>query len=68
MRKKGITVFFLFQVCYDQFQPDRAVFQCEGGHLVCSLCRPQLRDCPVCRGDLVGRAITLEQFLTDLDL
>ena len=56
------------QVCYDQFRPDRAVFQCEDGHLVCSRCRPELRDCPVCRGTLVGRAIMLEQFLFDLDL
>ena len=60
----------LLQVCYDQFRPGRAVYQCENGHLVCNVCWPKLRleDCPVCRGDMVGRASTVEQFLTDLDL
>ena len=55
-------------VCYERLSSP--VFQCEEGHLVCSRCwdRPELVLCPVCRGEMLGRAIGVEQILQDLDL
>ena len=26
------------------------IWQCDQGHMICSLCRPQVRACPTCRG------------------
>ena len=55
-------------VCYERLRPP--VLQCEEGHLLCASCgqRPELVHCPVCRGEMLGRAIGVEQFLQDLDL
>ena len=57
-------------VCYERLSSPRPVYQCEEGHLVCAQCgdRPQLQhSCPVCRGQMLGRAIGVEQFLQDLN-
>ena len=56
-------------VCYQRLSsPPGQVLQCEEGHLVCAQCgdRPELVHCPVCRGEMAGRAIGVEQFLQDL--
>ena len=37
-------------VCFDYVLPP--IFQCQAGHLVCSICCPKLTCCPTCRGPL----------------
>jgi len=54
-------------VCLLQFRSDSRVFQCSEGHLLCEGCNPRLKDCPVCREDMMGRAHGFESFLQDLN-
>ena len=56
-------------VCYERLSSRPGpVYQCEEGHLVCARCgdRSKVVHCPVCRGEMLGRAIGVEQFLQDL--
>merc|ERR1719427_867840 len=51
-------------VCYHQFGPGEEIHQCYSGHIVCGTCRPNLQQCPTCRGQMVGRATAFEQHLS----
>ena len=44
------------------------MFQCVGGHFLCGDCRARLDPdhCPVCRGEIIGRAGDFERFLRGL--
>ena len=46
------------------------VFQCARGHFLCGDCRARLDPvhCPVCRGEITGRAVDFEKFLQGLYL
>ncbi|XP_065319442.1 E3 ubiquitin-protein ligase SIAH1A-like [Gordionus sp. m RMFG-2023] len=48
--ENDITSFFECPVCFDYVLPP--IYQCRSGHLVCSLCRLNLKCCPTCRGPL----------------
>ena len=50
-------------VCYERFTGQSQVFQCQQGHFVCGTCRPRVHNCPVCRGNMMGRCNGFEQFL-----
>jgi len=45
-----LASFFECPVCFDYVLPP--IYQCQAGHLVCSVCRPKLNCCPTCRGPL----------------
>ena len=57
------------RVCFNQMAPPIYIWQCPQGHPVCGTCYhkiPSLQDrnvkpCPTCRQDIVGRANTLEK-------
>jgi len=51
-------------VCYTSLL-DKRIYQCGEGHSLCHQCRDkiQVRNCPTCRGKLVGRATNMEQLL-----
>ena len=46
----------------------RRIHQCGSGHLLCEVCHVTMAStgrvtCPTCQGDIVGRAIGMEQYL-----
>lgn len=45
-----LTAIFECPVCLEYILPP--IWQCKGGHLVCSNCRPKLNNCPKCRRPL----------------
>ena len=53
-------------VCLD-IPTSSPIYQCENGHLLCKSCKPQLRNCPVCRKPLpITRNLLAEQSLEKL--
>jgi len=50
-------------VCFVEFSNRVQVFQCKEGHFTCGTCRIKVKNCPECRGLIVGRAIGFERFL-----
>eukprot|EP00092_Neocalanus_flemingeri_P039996 GFUD01043565.1.p1 GENE.GFUD01043565.1~~GFUD01043565.1.p1 ORF type:complete len:195 (+),score=54.03 GFUD01043565.1:57-641(+) len=50
-------------VCWEEMKPPVHIWQCSQGHLVCELCktRPEVRHCPTCRQEIVGRATMVEK-------
>ncbi|XP_023240760.1 E3 ubiquitin-protein ligase Siah1-like [Centruroides sculpturatus] len=56
----ALMALFECPVCYDYMTPP--TFQCPEGHTICSRCKTQVRQCPVCRGELRNfRNLTLEK-------
>ena len=55
-------------ICWESLKPGERIFQCINGHLVCEICKhePQVKCCPTCRQDIIGRATAMEQLLVDL--
>ena len=45
-----LAVLFECPVCFDYVLPP--IYQCDSGHLICTICRPKLTCCPSCRGPL----------------
>ena len=58
------------QVCNVKYSGQTQVFQCARGHFVCGDCRARLDPdhCPVCRGEIIGRAVDFEKFLQGLQM
>jgi len=54
-------------VCFEKFSKNSEVHHCKTGHFVCGSCRPRVRNCPTCRGRILGRAHGFEEFLDNLD-
>jgi len=54
-------------VCFSSLAGSR-IFQCAQGHSLCGDCNknPQVKNCPTCRGKLVGRATNMEQLLDSI--
>merc|ERR1711963_847159 len=50
-------------VCMDDLVPDRELYQCIRGHIICGNCKPWIQQCPKCRGPMMGRAHDFEEFL-----
>jgi len=50
-------------VCMDELVPNRALYQCNRGHIICGNCKPRIQQCPKCRGPMMGRAYDFEEFL-----
>lgn len=50
-------------VCLEEMKPPARIHQCVDGHLLCGLCRenPAIVTCPVCRGNIMGRAVVMEK-------
>jgi len=55
-------------VCFEKFNRNSEVHQCQEGHFVCRKCRPRVRDCPTCRGRMMGRAHGFEEHLQGLHI
>ena len=55
-------------VCLETMRPLSAMVQCVSGHLLCLQCasRMVVLICPICRGDIKGRAGIMEQLLTGI--
>jgi len=51
------------RVCMDDLVPDRELYQCTRGHIICGNCMPRIQQCPKCRGPMMGRAHDFEEFL-----
>merc|ERR1712129_99091 len=66
-KPKGDGMLPMCPVCLDPMGPGARIYQCGAGHLVCQDCRPRIPRCPSrCGSRMTGRAIGMEQFLTDL--
>ena len=63
-----VSVPLCSQVCHEKYSPELHVFLCVRGHFVCGDCRARLdpNHCPVCRGEIAGRAVDFEKFLQRL--
>ena len=53
-------------ICLDDMDPNKKIFQCMNGHLVCQPCQTRLPSCSLCKKNIIGRAIAMEQFLRTL--
>ena len=55
-------------VCFEPLSRSPRIAQCVLGHLLCWNCkqRPELEDCPSCRGPISGRAFGMENYLKTL--
>ena len=55
-------------VCLEPLNKSPKIAQCVLGHLLCWNCkqRPELEDCPSCRGPICGRAFGMENYLKTL--
>jgi len=53
-------------VCLELMYPPIKIFQCGQGHALCGRCRPKCRNCPTCRGPIIGRATVLEKLAQSL--
>lgn len=53
-------------VCLELMHPPIKIFQCAQGHALCGICRPKCRNCPTCRGPMIGRATVLEKLAQGL--
>jgi len=53
-------------VCLELMYPPIKIFQCAQGHALCGRCRPKCRNCPTCRGPMIGRATVLEKLAQSL--
>ena len=55
-------------VCLEEMTPPTRIHQCADGHLLCGTCRenPSITSCPVCRGNIIGRAVVMEKLATSL--
>ena len=55
-------------VCFEPLSRSPKIAQCVLGHLLCWNCkqRPELEDCPSCRGPVCGRAFGMENYLKTL--
>eukprot|EP00092_Neocalanus_flemingeri_P034872 GFUD01037947.1.p1 GENE.GFUD01037947.1~~GFUD01037947.1.p1 ORF type:complete len:315 (+),score=102.02 GFUD01037947.1:94-1038(+) len=53
---------FLCPVCADLMSPPARIWQCGVGHILCQNCRshPDIKNCPACRGQFVGRNLAME--------
>jgi len=52
--------------CFDEMRPPRQIFTCRNGHLICSDCRPSIRDNMCinrCKTSYTGRATAVEQIV-----
>jgi len=51
--------------------PDKPVYQCKNGHLICRACYPKVKICPVCRENLDSnkplRNLVAEKFLENMN-
>jgi len=52
--------------CLEIMSAPKRIFGCRNGHLVCSLCRPRLRNCTVCSENYSGRETTMEKLVRKL--
>eukprot|EP00092_Neocalanus_flemingeri_P058183 GFUD01069291.1.p1 GENE.GFUD01069291.1~~GFUD01069291.1.p1 ORF type:complete len:257 (-),score=76.02 GFUD01069291.1:48-818(-) len=55
-------------VCFEEMKPPVHIWQCSQGHLVCQTCktRPEVRHCPTCRQEIVGRATVVENIAAQI--
>jgi len=55
-------------VCFEPLNKSPKIAQCVLGHLLCWNCkqRPELEDCPSCKGPICGRAFGMENYLKTL--
>ena len=55
-------------VCFEPLSRSPKIAQCVLGHLLCWNCkqRPELEECPSCRGPICGRAFGMENYLKTL--
>jgi len=53
-------------VCLELMYPPLKIFQCSQGHALCGKCRPKCKNCPTCRGPIIGRATVLEHLAQSL--
>eukprot|EP00092_Neocalanus_flemingeri_P096101 GFUD01122313.1.p2 GENE.GFUD01122313.1~~GFUD01122313.1.p2 ORF type:complete len:250 (-),score=71.45 GFUD01122313.1:69-818(-) len=55
-------------VCFEEMKPPAHIWQCSQGHLVCEPCktRPEVRHCPTCRQEIVGRATVVEKIAAQI--
>eukprot|EP00092_Neocalanus_flemingeri_P028403 GFUD01030841.1.p1 GENE.GFUD01030841.1~~GFUD01030841.1.p1 ORF type:complete len:190 (+),score=62.11 GFUD01030841.1:57-626(+) len=55
-------------VCREEMKPPVHIWQCSQGHLVCEPCktRPEVRHCPTCRQEIVGRATVVEKIAAQI--
>eukprot|EP00091_Calanus_sinicus_P017637 TRINITY_DN38130_c0_g1_i1.p1 TRINITY_DN38130_c0_g1~~TRINITY_DN38130_c0_g1_i1.p1 ORF type:complete len:101 (-),score=19.74 TRINITY_DN38130_c0_g1_i1:69-371(-) len=54
---------FLCPICADMMSPPTRIWQCGEGHILCQDCRnhPDIKTCPSCRGQFVGRNLPMER-------
>ena len=56
-------------VCLTEMVPPVKIWTCKSGHLLCQSCKrnPNIRQkCPTCRGEIIGRATSLEKIAVAL--
>ena len=53
-----IREYFECPICLLVPRPGTPIFACSQGHMVCNVCRPQIRLCPICRIAITGKSLS----------
>merc|ERR1712059_187137 len=59
----GVNSQFECPVCFEEMKPPVKMFHCRQGHVVCQNCLVEghLKECPSCRGPIIGRNFAMEK-------
>jgi len=52
--------------CLEEMRPPLQIFNCRNGHFICSVCRPSVSICTMCRMEYMGRATGVEQMIRQM--
>ena len=56
-------------ICYNLPNPKNPPVFCQNGHLICGTCKGLIKDCPLCRSDiLISRHNVMDQILASVSL
>ena len=49
-------------ICFEDMEPPREIWQCEGGHILCGTCKaqPNIKNCPSCSKAIGSRSRAME--------
>lgn len=49
-------------ICFEDMEPPKEIWQCEGGHTICGTCKdqPTIKNCPTCSRAIGGRNRAME--------
>jgi len=47
-------------ICFEDMEPPKEIWQCEGGHVLCENCKATIKNCPTCKKAIGSRNRAME--------